>query len=59
MFRLFKKTSQVDKLGIKYKKLLEEAFKLSSINRKMSDDKISEANDILNKIEKIKENKHV
>jgi len=25
----------------------------------MSDDKISEANDILNKIEKIKENKHV
>jgi hypothetical protein len=59
MFRLFKKTSQVDKLGVKYKKLLEEAFKLSSINRKMSDDKISEANDILNKIEKIKENKHV
>ena len=47
MFRLFKKKSKVDKLNSKYKKLLEEAYKLSTINRKMSDAKAEEAAELL------------
>jgi len=54
MFGLFKKRSQAEKLEAKYKKLLEESFKLSTINRKMSDAKMSEANDILNEIDQLK-----
>ena len=52
MFRLFKKKSQVEKLDSKYKKLLEEAYKLSTVNRKMSDAKIAEANELLKDINK-------
>ena len=46
MFNLFKKTSQADKLNKQYKKLLEEAFKLSSTNRQVSDAKMAEAEKI-------------
>jgi hypothetical protein len=54
MFGLFKKKSQVEKLELKYRKLLEEAYKLSTTNRKLSDVKTSEANEILKKIEQLK-----
>lgn len=54
MFGLFKKKSEVEKLEDKYKKLLEEAHRLSTSNRKLSDDKTFEANEILKKIEKLK-----
>jgi hypothetical protein len=50
MFGLFKKKSQVEKLNLRYKKLLEEAYNLSAINRKIIDSKMSEANDILKKL---------
>jgi hypothetical protein len=50
MFGLFKKKSQVDKLNSKYKKLLEEGYKLSTTNRKMSDAKIAEAEELLKDI---------
>lgn len=53
MFGLFKKKSEVEKLQEKYKKLLEEAYKLQSINRTDSDTKYKEADDILKKIEAI------
>lgn len=57
MFGLFKKKSKVEKLQIQYKKLMEEAHKLSTTNRKMSDDKTYEANEVLKEIDKIKAQK--
>ena len=54
MFGLFKKKSEVDKLQEKYKKVMEEAYKLQSINRTDSDTKYKEADDILNEIEALK-----
>ena len=51
MFGLFKKKTQIEKLNLRYKKLLEEAYNLSVINRKIIDSKMSEANDILKKID--------
>lgn len=54
MFGLFKKKSEVDKLQEKHDKLLEEAFKLSKTNRKASDAKTAEANEIAQKIEALK-----
>lgn len=54
MFGLFKKKSKVEKLEVKYKKLLEEAHKLSTINRSKSDEKMFEANEVLKEIDQIK-----
>lgn len=55
MFGLFKRKSKVEKLQLKYRRLLEEAYKLSTINRSKSDAKIFEANEVLKKIDQIKE----
>jgi hypothetical protein len=54
MFGLFKKKSKIEKLEVKYRKLLEEAHKLSTINRSQSDIKTAEANEILTEIEQLK-----
>ena len=51
MFGLFKKKSELDKLQDKYKTLLEESFKLSTINRSESDKKQAEAQAVLDQIE--------
>ena len=56
MFNLFKKKTETEKLNAQYKKLLEEAHKLSTTNRKLSDNKVAEANEILNQIELLKSN---
>jgi len=53
MFGLLKKKNEVDKLQEKYKKIMEEAYKLQSSNRTESDSKYKEADDILKKIEAI------
>lgn len=53
MFGLFKKKSHVDKLEAKHKKLLEEAYKLSTTNRKLSDTKTAEANGVLEEIDQL------
>lgn len=53
MFGLFKKKTQKDKLQQQYKKLLEEAFTLSTSNRKMSDQKIYEAEQLLAQMESL------
>ena len=55
MFGLFKRKSKVEKLELKYRSLLEEAYKLSTINRSMSDAKTFEANQVLKEIDQIKE----
>ena len=54
MFGLFNKKSPLEKLQEKYKKLLEEAYKLSSSNRTLSDAKTAEANEVLKEIEALK-----
>lgn len=51
MFGLFKKKSEKEKLYEKYQKLTQEAFKLSTSNRKLSDQKMVEAEEIMKKIE--------
>ena len=53
MFGLFKKKSEKEKLEIQYKKLLKEAHRLSTTNRKMSDDKTYEAEEVMKKLEKL------
>lgn len=54
MFGLFKKKSEVEKLELKYKKILEEAHQLSTTNRSKSDEKMYEANEVLKQIDQIK-----
>jgi hypothetical protein len=51
MFGLFKKKTEKEKLQENYKKLLEEAYKLSHTNRKASDLKTFEADELLKKIQ--------
>lgn len=53
MFGFLKKKSPKEKLEIQYRKLLEEAHKLSTSNRAASDQKQVEAQAILDKIEKL------
>ncbi|QDO94547.1 Lacal_2735 family protein [Formosa sediminum] len=53
MFGLFKKKSEKEKLESQYKKLLEEAHRLSTTNRKMSDQKMYEAEEVLKQLEKL------
>lgn len=50
MFGVFKKKSEIEKLQDQYKKLMEEGYKLQSINRSESDQKYLEADTILQKI---------
>ena len=57
MFGFFKKKSEADKLQEKYKKVMEEGYKLQSINRTDSDTKYKEADDILKEIEALKDKK--
>ena len=54
MFGIFKKKTAVEKLEEKYIKVMEEGFKLQSINRSDSDEKYLEADNILKEIEKLK-----
>ena len=55
MFTFFKPKSPLKKLESNYKKLLKEAYELSTINRTKSDEKTYEAAQIAIQIQKIKE----
>lgn len=54
MFNLFKRKTKIEVLNKKYQRLLSEAYKLSTINRKASDEKTAEANLILKEMELLK-----
>jgi hypothetical protein len=54
MFSLFKKKTKKEKLEIKFKKLMAEWHKLSSINRAASDQKYAEAQLIAQQINALK-----
>ncbi|WP_034886432.1 Lacal_2735 family protein [Gillisia sp. JM1] len=53
MFGLFKKKSEKEKLQDQYEKLLKEAHNLSTTNRKMSDQKTFEADEVMKQLEKL------
>jgi hypothetical protein len=53
MFGLFKKKSAKEKLQEQYEKLLKEAHALSTTNRKKSDQKAYEANEVMKQLEKL------
>lgn len=53
MFGLFKKKTEVEKLQEKYEKLIAEAYKLSTVDRKASDVKTYEADQLLKKIDEL------
>ena len=53
MFGLFKKKSEKEKLQEEYEKLLKEAHNLSTTNRKMSDQKTFEAEEVMKQLEKL------
>ncbi len=54
MFNLFKKKSEIEVLEATYKRLMQEAYKLSTSNRTQSDAKYAEADAIMNKIQVLK-----
>ena len=51
MFGLFKKKSQKEKLQDQYAKLMAEAHQLSTSNRKLSDEKVAEAEEVMKQID--------
>lgn len=54
MFGLFKKKTEKEKLQEKYEKLQKESFDLSTSNRKLSDEKAFEANEVMKQLENLK-----
>ncbi len=54
MFGLFKKKTEKEKLQEQYTKLLKEAHGLSTTNRKLSDQKVFEAEEVMKQLEKLK-----
>ncbi len=53
MFNLFKKKSKKEKLQDRYRNLMAEAHRLSSINRRLGDEKIAEAEQVLKQIDNL------
>lgn len=53
MLGLFKKKSEKEKLEQQYKKLTEEAYRLSHSDRRASDIKTAEAQEVARKIESL------
>ena len=53
MLGLFKKKSEKARLQEKYEKLLHEAHKLSTVNRKLSDQKTFEAEEVMKQLERM------
>ena len=54
MFGIFKRKTKIEKLNLQYKSLMNEVYSLSKKNRKKSDEKYFQANEILKKIEILK-----
>ncbi len=51
MFGLFKRKTEKEKLQERYAKLMKEAHTLSTSNRKLSDEKVFEAEGVMKQIE--------
>jgi|TARA_B110001452_G_scaffold242318_1_gene225042 hypothetical protein len=57
MLGIFKKKTETEKLEIKYKVLLKEAYDLSKTSRSKSDQKMFEAEEVSKQIEILKKKK--
>ena len=55
IFNIFKKKTKKEKILSQYKRIKEEAFNISKINRKKSDELEKKAQDLLDKIEKLEQ----
>ena len=53
MFGLFKKKSQKEVLLKKYNKLMQESYKLSTVNRTEADKKYAEAEKLLKEVDRL------
>ena len=53
MLGLFKKKSEKERLESQYANLLKEAHSLATTNRKLSDQKIFEAEEVMKRLEKL------
>jgi hypothetical protein len=53
MLGLFKKKTEVDKLDAQYRRLMKESHRLSTVDRKASDLKAAEADQVLKQIEQL------
>lgn len=53
MFGLFKKKTEKEMLQEQYQKLQKESFNLSTTNRKLSDQKAFEAEEVMKRLEKL------
>lgn len=53
MFGLFNKKTEKEKLQAQYGKLLKEAYSLSTSNRKLSEAKVVEAEQLMQHIERL------
>lgn len=51
MFGLFKKKSEKEKLQAQYGKLMAEAHQLSTTNRTLSDEKVAQAEAVMQQLE--------
>lgn len=50
---LFRKKSKLDKLNDKYEKLLQQAHKMSTVNRTKSDELMAQSQEVLKEIESL------
>jgi len=57
MIKLFRKKTPLQKLEEQYDKLIQESYKMSTIDRAKSDTLAYEANEVLEQIKKLKQNK--
>ena len=57
MIKLFSKKTPLQKLEEQYDKLIQESYKMSTIDRAKSDTLAYEANEVLEQIKKINQNK--
>ncbi len=53
MLGIFKKKSEKEKLQAQYEKLLKDAHRLSTSNRRLSDQKTYEAEEVMKQLEKL------
>jgi len=56
MFGLFKKKTEREVLLERYKKLMEESHSLSTTDRRKSDQKFAEAEELMNQVDTLEKN---
>lgn len=55
MMSIFKRKSPKEKLQLKYEQLMKESFQLSTSNRTKADEKVAEAQKVLEQIKELEQ----